>query len=497
MINNNKITKLMKLSLRIITLLFLVNVCYAQVSPKRGIAYGSNSLSDMNTLKKGVSWWYNWTNVPDAGLVNYYSSLGVEYVPMAWNSNFNTTDFISKIKPGAKYLLTFNEPNLSVESNMTPEQAASAWPQIEQIASAKNLEIVSAAAIYCSGGVGGYNDPIAWHNQFFKVCPNCKVDYIAFHTYEGTSGGAIALTNNVTVFNRPVWITEFSDYNASSASIENQYMLDVVNSYEGNPDVFRYSWFTGRRSDAPVINIYGNDGVLTPLGNTYVGIPYTNKKMDVPGRIIGNKHYRRKGSQLENTTDGNTGQNISSINIGGWAEFMLNVTKAGSHDMTFRVASLNNGGKFDILINDKIVKSDVTFSATGGWQTWSDVLVSGITLPSGEVYLKVVYKTNGFNLNYIDDVFKSTITGLSKDNNQTFLFYPNPFNNTASLRINSENNDKVKVKIIDLRGSLVYTSESFITNKDYQIGEDFTNGIYSVLINYGSEVKTFKMIKIK
>ena len=132
----------MKLSLRCIALLFftLIGNSFGQVSPKRGIAYGNNSLADMNVLKKGVSWWYNWSNVPDAGLNNYYTSLGVEYVPMAWNAVSDVNDFISKIKPGAKYLLTFNEPNLSVESNMTPEAAAAAWPQLEKIAAAKNLE---------------------------------------------------------------------------------------------------------------------------------------------------------------------------------------------------------------------------------------------------------------------------------------------------------------------------------------------------------------------
>ncbi len=122
----------------------------------------------MNILKPGISWWYNWSDTPDAALNSSYSTLGVEFVPMTWNSNFTVADFISKVKPGAKYLLGFNEPNLTVEANMTPEQAVAAWPKLEQIAAAKNLEIVSSAAIYSgSGSVGGYTDPVKWHERFF------------------------------------------------------------------------------------------------------------------------------------------------------------------------------------------------------------------------------------------------------------------------------------------------------------------------------------------
>lgn len=32
------------------------------------------------------------------------------------------------------YLLTFNEPNFSDQSNMSPQQAADAWPQVEAVA---------------------------------------------------------------------------------------------------------------------------------------------------------------------------------------------------------------------------------------------------------------------------------------------------------------------------------------------------------------------------
>jgi PKD repeat protein len=402
----------MKKQLLLISLfltLILNHTTFGQVSPKRGIAYGAHTMQDMTAMKQGISWWYNWSDSPDPLLRDYYSSLGVEFVPMTWNANFNEADFIAKIKPGAKYLLGFNEPNLTVESNMSVQTVVNNWPRLERIAAAKNLEIVSAAAIYSGGGSVDYTDPVAWHRRFFELCPTCKVDYIAFHTYEGTAGGAIALTNNLTVFNRPVWVTEFADYHATTDVEERDYLQAVVSSYENNPDIFRYSWFTGRRSDAPRINLLGANGTLTALGTAYVNATYTSKKMNVPGRIVANKHYRRKGTGLENTSDGGTGQNIAYIDEGDWAEFMVNVSASGAHTMKFRVASLANAGKFDIQVNGRTVKADVTFAATGGWQTWVDVTVTGISLPQGEAYVKVLYKSSQFNFNYIDVTYEGPL----------------------------------------------------------------------------------------
>jgi hypothetical protein len=45
---------------------------------------------------------------------------------------------------------------------------------------------------------------------------------------------------------------------------------------EADPMVFRYSWFTGRSSQQPAVDLLGPDsGVLTPLGQEYVTLPTT------------------------------------------------------------------------------------------------------------------------------------------------------------------------------------------------------------------------------
>ncbi|MBC7451378.1 MAG: carbohydrate-binding protein, partial [Cytophagales bacterium] len=392
----------------------------SQVSPKRGLAYGFTSIADINVLKPGISWWYNWSSIPDKGEVNdYYSTLGLEYVPMAWNGNIDVNAFISTIKPGAKYILGFNEPSLQVEANMTPQDAVNNWGKIEQIAAAKNLQIVSAAAIYSgAGSVGGYTNPVDWHKEFFRLCPNCWVDYIAFHSYEPSAGGVIGLTNNLKVFGRPIWVTEFANYNASVAD-NTSFMQQIVSAFENDPDIFRYSWFTGRRQGVPNIDILGANGVLTSLGTAYAGADYKQKMIAVPGRITANKHYRRNATALESTTDGGTGQSVGFTKVGSWGEYQLNVANTGSYNLNLRVASTTASNSVDIYVNG-VFAQNKTFGTTNGWQTWADVLVSGITLPKGEVYLKLVYKSL-FNLNYIDAIYGGGAIAIAD-----FSATPNP-----------------------------------------------------------------------
>ena len=482
-------------------IIFLTYSSYSQVSPKRGIAYGYHSVTDMNALKAGISWWYNWSSVPDSLVKKYYSSLGVEFVPMAWNDNYNVNNFIANIMPGAKYLLAFNEPNFNVESNMTPEQAVAAWPKIEQVAAAKGLQIVSAAPAYCGGSVciAGYADPTVWHDKFFQLCPTCKVDYIAFHSYEATSGGVIYLTSLLKKYNRPVWVTEFANYDNNQAPADKiLYMQQVVSNFENDPDIYRYSWFTGRRNGVPAINLLGDSsGTLTNLGSAYVTETYTAKKMNVPGRIVANKHYRRKGTGLENTTDGGTGQNVCYIDSTDWGEYMVNVASAGSYTMKFRVAALTNPGKFDISVNDVVVKTGVTFSATGGWQTFVDKTISGITLPAGEAYIKIIYRSNGFNLNYID-VINDINTGIKDADLETdsYELQPNPYTHEVIFKLNSQNVDKIYLKIIDMKGSVCYSSDAYYSNEDITIGNGLANGIYTVIVIHGNRLKRFKIVKI-
>jgi hypothetical protein len=247
-------------------------------SPKRGIAYGQNADPDIGALSAGVTWWYNWSPQPDSSLSSgYAASQGVEFVPMIWGGSFDPNKVIAQIPAGAKYLLTFNEPNSGTQSNLTPAQAAALWPNVEAVAQARGLQIVSPALNYCGGSCNA-TDPFSWLDAFFAACTGCEVDYVAAHWYACTKD---ALANYISQYkskyNKPIWLTEFSCLDGSlpaTTGNELAYMMGAIPFLESDPMVFRYSWFTGRFQQQSAIDLLGGGaGTLTSLGQEYLSLP--------------------------------------------------------------------------------------------------------------------------------------------------------------------------------------------------------------------------------
>lgn len=252
----------------------------ATKSCKRGIAYGHNSVEDLTALSKGMSWWYNWSPGPDAAVASVYASLGVEFVPMIWGPGDLDPKRVALIPKDAKVLLTFNEPNFKSQSNLSPQQAATLWPQVETIANDRGLKLASPALNYCGPASNCWTtDPFDWFDQFFAACPGCKVDYLAVHWYACTKGALTSYLDKMkSKYGKPIWLTEFSCLDDPSQkgdpAKQTAYMNDALTLMEGDPMIARYSWFTGRWMDEPAIDLLGGNGQLTPLGATYTQAPF-------------------------------------------------------------------------------------------------------------------------------------------------------------------------------------------------------------------------------
>jgi len=246
-------------------------------SRKRGIAYGYHSDADLTALSAGIGWWYNWAPRPDGTLMSGYPRLGVEYVPMVWGGNFDVATLERQVPAGAKYLLTFNEPNFGAQANLTPAQAAALWPQIETFAKSRGMKLVSPAVNYC-GSPCNETDPFVWLQKFFAACTGCQVDYVAMHWYACTRAAlTTTLARYEQQFGKPLWVTEFSCLDEPARvndAGELAYMREAVAVLEADPMVFRYAWFSGRFASQPVVNLLApTSGQLTPLGQQYVTLP--------------------------------------------------------------------------------------------------------------------------------------------------------------------------------------------------------------------------------
>jgi hypothetical protein len=138
----------------------------------------------------------------------------------------------------------------------------------------RHLKLVSPAVNYCGGGCNVTN-PVDWMDQFLAACTNCQVDYIAIHWYACYKSALSSYVADFKKYNRPIWLTEFScgDSGTQPVSMQESYMKDALDYLENDPDIFRYSWFSGRTTAIANVDLLGSPGQLTDLGKEYTTLP--------------------------------------------------------------------------------------------------------------------------------------------------------------------------------------------------------------------------------
>jgi hypothetical protein len=173
----------------------------------------------------------------------------------------------------------------------------------------------------------------------------------------------------------------------------------------------------------------------TPYGGTAVALPGTvqAENFDEGGAGVAYSdtsatneggQYRSTGVDIESATDVGGGYDVGWIAPGEWLKYTVNVTTAGTYDLEFRVASSGAGGTFHLEVGTTNVTGPLSIPNTGGWQTWTTVKKTGVSLSAGSQVWRVVFDANGAggavgNLNYIRVATASGATG------------PTPFGGTA------------------------------------------------------------------
>ena len=102
-------------------------------------------------------------------------------------------------------MTSFNEPDLSSQSNMSPAAAAAAWKTYMEPFHGK-ATLVSPAITNGAAPMG-----TAWMDSFISACTGCHIDKIAMHIYDSATNVAYYqsyITSVGTRYGKPVMVTE-------------------------------------------------------------------------------------------------------------------------------------------------------------------------------------------------------------------------------------------------------------------------------------------------
>jgi hypothetical protein len=240
---------------------------------KRGVAWPGRALTDTDSAH-GLSWWYNWSSGAEGSVA------GVVFEPMIRASGDIDAEPVQGAKQaGAEHLLGFNEPNFFEQANLSAADAARLWPQLQAIADAEGLGLVSPAVNFCGNDeekTGPCHDtnPIDYLTEFFAACAGCRVDFVAVHWYNCDTDSLSWYLGEFARFGRPIWLTEFACAYGGDTAVAGQerYMRAAIPVLEDDPNVFRYAWFSA--DPIPEARLFDDAGKLTALGRVYVGLPH-------------------------------------------------------------------------------------------------------------------------------------------------------------------------------------------------------------------------------
>lgn len=378
-------------------------------SYKRGLALDQNktNAADFQALAPGVSWFYNWSTSTFLD----GASEGIVFVPMVWNGGYNANDLRNYLSahPEVEYLLAFNEPNFKDQANMTPSQAAAAWPALQAIADQFDLKLVSPAPNWCgwcvSEGGTTYNSPYDWLRDFLNACTDCRVDYIGIHFYMGAMEAVKGSIDQLwEQFHKPIWLTEFNmDKNGmgDNGTVDEQraFMVNMIDWMEQDPHVFRYSWFLTRGGILPDL-MTPTRGQLGTLGNIYAHISsYDPTFWHQAGTRIEAEHYIRKNNlSLVESTDADGWLSAGYTSAGSSLEYQIEVPVSDSYDLTLRTAGEQLTRLRVTVDNDTPL--DISLSPSGSWTAWQQTAYP-ISIAAGQHVLKIEWLDGSCDINWL------------------------------------------------------------------------------------------------
>lgn len=235
---------------------------YSSGRGKRGLAYNDASLTQGFASSPEISWAYNWGS-STSGLAN-----GLMFIPTLWGTSASfTTNWQSNaqkaIASGSTHLFSFNEPDLSSQSNLSPDAAATAYKKYMSDMFGGGSTKLCAPAVTNGGDATG----LGWLKSFLTACSSCQIDCINIHWYGNAESDfeqhvkdAIAVAGG-----KELWISEFALNGSPSASTVQTFLQSSMSFLDGNDAVTGYAYFMAGQG-----RLVDGGSPSNPVGTTYM-----------------------------------------------------------------------------------------------------------------------------------------------------------------------------------------------------------------------------------
>jgi hypothetical protein len=241
----------------------------AGAQPYKGVA--NSACNDLITL--GATWYYNWETSPPCPTP--------AFVPMVWghtgaeqSPSGITGEVTTAVSKGYSFVLGFNEPDNTGQSNISVTSALALWPSFN-----------NPAVLLGSPATQANTTGQAWFTTFMDAVNTdttgtLRVDFIAAHWYGWNAGSCDANANNLQSYiqwlekipgNRPIWLTEWGCLNMSNpdeATVQAFYS-GAIKMFAKHPRLVRYAWYPWTTNNELVTSA----DALTSLGTAFAAAP--------------------------------------------------------------------------------------------------------------------------------------------------------------------------------------------------------------------------------
>lgn len=246
----------------------------AAAEPFKGVA--NSPCAARQALK--VSWYYNWEQTETEPCSDGSGGL---FVPMVWGHTGSeqsasgitsaVASFVGKHQP---YVMGFNEPDNSSQSNISVATAINLWPSFLNPA----IQVVSPATQANTTGQ-------SWFSSFMDQvnAGGLRLDVIGVHWYGWNSGSCESNASTLESYiksiekitgDRPIWLTEWGCLNNSAPDTATvvSFFKGAVAMFAKHPRIRRYAWYPWSTNN----ELNNSDGSLTDLGKVFASEPPTH-----------------------------------------------------------------------------------------------------------------------------------------------------------------------------------------------------------------------------